>query len=181
MVLSIIFLIVTSIVIGYKKSVKFKYNIDKILLLKIPYISKLLMTQQMYIFFLVLKVLIKSGYKLQEALISSKTIIINCFFVSKIENINNYLKQGKDISGSFNNINIFDTLTIRLLLAGEKTNNMNSIMEKLEIIYEQRLQNSIKKISSYLEPILVAIIGFVILFIMLAIFLPIWQMGTVLK
>jgi general secretion pathway protein F len=165
---------------GYSKAVKFKYNIDKILLLKIPFISRLLMAQQMYIFFLVIKVLMNAGYKLQDALASSKTIVINTYFIQQIENIDNNLKQGKGISSSFENVNIFDNLIVRLLLAGEKTNTMNGIMEKLEIIYDSRLKNSMEKISSSLEPILIALIGLIILFVMLAIFLPIWQTGTVL-
>jgi len=165
----------------YKKSLKFKYNIDKILLLKIPVISNIIMVQQMFRFFLVLKVLIESGYKLQEALTSSRSIISNKYFLNKIEIIDKALKRGKDINTAFSIVEIFDPFTTRLIFAGEKSNDMLMIMQKLEVIYEQRLENSVKKISSIIEPALIAIIGLIILFVMLAIFLPIWQIGTVLS
>jgi general secretion pathway protein F len=180
-IITVISFLLFTIISFYIQSSKFKYNIDKILLLKIPLISKLLLVQQIYRFFLVLKVLMISGYKFQEALSSSKVIINNSFFLTQINTIESYLKKGKDITTAFESVKIFDNLVIRLLFTGEKSNNMKIIMEKLEKIYEEKLQDSITKFSLVIEPLLIAIIGSIILFIMLAIFLPIWQMGTVLK
>ena len=102
-------------------------------------------------------------------------------FLNKIEIIDKALKRGKDINTAFSIVEIFDPFTTRLIFAGEKSNDMLMIMQKLEVIYEQRLENSVKKISSIIEPALIAIIGLIILFVMLAIFLPIWQIGTVLS
>jgi general secretion pathway protein F len=182
---SIIISIISSILIIFliliNKSSKFKYNIDKMLIIKVPLLSKLLLTYQQYRFFLILKVLLESKYKISQALASSKLIINNRYFLEKITDIEKYLIQGKELSDAFDLVDIFDDFIIRLLLVAQKSNNVSEIICNIYDVYEKRLQLSINKFSLTIEPILVAIIGIIILFIMLAIFLPIWQMGTVLS
>jgi general secretion pathway protein F len=176
----IILFFVFSIPIAINKFSKFKYNIDKMLVLKIPLVSKLLLTYEKYKLFLILKVLLLSKYKIPDALISAKLITSNSFILNKLNDIDIYIKQGKTIATSFKLVGIFNPLEIRLLLAGEKGNDMLNVIVNIQTIYEKKLEDNIGKFTIAIEPLLIGGIGLIILFVMLAIFMPIWQMGTVL-
>jgi len=176
----IILFFVFSIPIAISKFSKFKYNIDKMLVLKIPLVSKLLLTYEKYKLFLILKVLLLSKYKIPDALISAKLITSNSFILNKLNDIDIYIKQGKTIATSFKLVGIFNPLEIRLLLAGEKGNDMLNVIVNIQTIYEKKLEDNIGKFTIAIEPLLIGGIGLIILFVMLAIFMPIWQMGTVL-
>jgi len=176
----IILFLVFSIPIAISKFSKFKYNIDKMLVLKIPLVSKLLLTYEKYKLFLILKVLLLSKYKIPDALISAKLITSNSFILNKLNDIDIYIKQGKTIATSFKLVGIFNPLEIRLLLAGEKGNDMLNVIVNIQTIYEKKLEDNIGKFTIAIEPLLIGGIGLIILFVMLAIFMPIWQMGTVL-
>ncbi len=178
LVLTLILLIVN---ITYKYYDNFKYKIDKILLVKIPLLSKLIFMSNVYRFFLVLKVLVNSGYKLQIALINSKIVIENSYLLNKIEIIINSIESGKDIGQSFKKADIFDPFIVRLLIVSQHSNMQLGVLEKIELVYYDRLNQSMNRFSKILEPLLVGILGAIVLFIVLAVLLPMWEMNIILR
>ena len=180
-VFSTIGALIIFIIALHEKSIKFKYAIDKILLKNIPLLSPLLLTASSHRFFLVLKILVASKYKFQTALENSKIIMDNSYFLKQIQNIINGISNGKDITSAVSNTDLFDQFTVRLLSTGEKSNSVEQVLIELENVYENKLNDKIQQFSSAIEPIMVGLIGGIILFIILAIFLPIWEMGTVLN
>lgn len=178
MITSIVYIILFYL---YRKDSKFKYKIDKILLKYIPYVSRLLLVDNLHKLFMVLKQLTKSKYQFPIALQSAKVVVDNSFMSNKIDFIYSCLENGEDISSSFSKVDLFDDLTIRLLSSGEKGNQIETVLEKLESIYDQQLNRQMKSFVKSMEFILIGLIGILILFVMLAIFLPVWEMSTVLN
>lgn len=176
-----LFLTVGILLSLYKKGSTFKYKIDKILLNYIPYISSLLLAHNLHKLFMVLKQLTKSKYQFPIALDNTKVVINNSFMRNRLDLIYSCLENGDEISESFSKAGLFDELTIRLLLSGEKGNQIDMVLEKLESIYDKQLHIKMKSFIKLMEFILIGTIGSLILFIMLAIFLPVWQMSTVLN
>lgn len=174
-------LLVIFLRIAYKYYDNFKYKIDKMLLVRIPLVSQVILVSNTYRFFLVLKVLVDSGYKLQVALVSSKIVIENYYLLGKIDTIIKSIESGKDIGQSFRLANIFDPFTIRLLVAAQHSNMIVGVLEKLELVYQDRLNQSINRFSKILEPLLIGLLGSVVLFIVLAVLLPMWEMNIILR
>ena len=181
LILIIILISLFILFILYNKNISIQFKVDEILLTKLPFFSKLFLTQNMYRFFLVLKILVGSKYKLTIALNSVSTIINNKYFLYKIDIINKSIRSGDDILNAFIKSKLFDNFTNRMLFAGEKSNNTIKILEKLHVVYKEKLNKQIQNFSTILEPILIMLMGGIILFVMLSIFLPIWQMGIILK
>lgn len=182
--LFLVFIIVTLFLVlklAIKKVPKIHYFKDKFFAKYFPIISKIIQNYELYNFFLGLKILLQSKYEFHIALDNSTILIKNQYILDKIQKINEHLKNGKSIPFAFEQTEIFDDLIISLLNSGEKSNSLEVSIEKIESIYKDSFQNSIKSLSSYIEPIFFIAISSLILWIMLAVFTPIWNMSGMLS
>jgi general secretion pathway protein F len=177
-------LIVVCIIFGvakYKNSQKFKYKMDKFLVLKIPIISKVIFNANFQLFFLSVTILLNDKYKFQTAFLNSDVLIRNCYLKAKLNEINQQIQSGKPISFAFENSNLFDDLILRLISVGEQSNSLNITINEVEKIYKKRLENSFKSFATYIEPIFFILISSFIVWLMLAIFMPIWNLSDAMS
>ena len=178
--ISIVFLILILIFL-YINVYKFRYFIQMILVKKLFLIKELYLDIQLYKVFLVLDIFVNSSYEFPLALSESKALVKNKYILDKISSIESYLKNGKTISYSFKKVKLFDTLILSLLRTAEASNSMTVVLPEIKMIYKNRVNEKINKILSYIEPIFLFIIVGIILWIVLAIFIPIWDMGNIIK
>jgi len=176
----LVFLSILYIVYIFIKN-KYKYYFDKFLLLHIPYLSNMYRYTIFYKLFLSLYLIIKSKIQFQNALISIKTISSNLYVQEKINEIIKDINNGISISRAFEKRKLFDTLAIRLLLTAQKTNKMEVILNEIQKLYKKRLTQYIDKFTLVLEPVLIFIISSIVLWLVLAIMSPIWQMSSLIK
>ena len=160
---------------------KYQLPIDRFLILKIPILSNLYTYFLLYRFFLALHMLLNTHYTFQIALESAKPLVKNTFLIYKIEQILQDIKNGHSISNAFENTKLFDNITIRLLYTAQQTNTMPIILGNIKNIYKQKLDKNIKYFSTAIGPIFIMIISSFILWLVFALMLPIWELGSVLN
>lgn len=165
----------------YKKSSIFKGKLDKFLVTKIPLLSHMLLVSNSSNFFFCLSTLLKDKHQFYESLKNSKTLISNHYLQKKISEIESDIKEGMGISKAFEKSKLFDDLTIRLINTGEKSNNLPLTISKIDTIYKEKLDKTLQGFITVFEPTIIAIMATLILWLVLAIFTPIWDMGTILK
>lgn len=175
--LSIVFLVIYF----YLKNKEFEYLLSKLLFKDIYFIRELYSFMQLYRIFLVISIMLESNYEFIKALNSSKTLIRNKYLLDKISLIENLLKNGKSINLSFKRSNIFDSLVLNLINTAEASNSLTLISKEIKDIYKNRFDEKMKKFISYIEPIFLIVIVSLVLWIILAIFIPIWDMGSMMK
>ncbi len=175
--LSIVFLVIYF----YLKNKEFEYLLSKLLFKDIYFIRDLYSFMQLYRIFLVINIMLESNYEFIKALNSSKTLIRNKYLLDKISLIENLLKNGKSINLSFKRSNIFDSLVLNLINTAEASNSLTLISKEIKDIYKNRFDEKMKKFISYIEPIFLIVIVSLVLWIILAIFIPIWDMGSMMK
>ena len=173
-----IFFILIFFNILYKK---FQIFFDKILLNNIMPFSSLYKNILFYRLFLSLHLLVKSNNKFQDALHNSKEIITNKYFSKQLNNILKDMNNGLSISKSFSNTHIFDLSTISLLKIAQETNNIEEILNDIKKIYNKKVKKSIKNFKTFLEPLMILLLASIILYLVLAILTPIWDLSTVIK
>ncbi|MCK9161592.1 MAG: type II secretion system F family protein [Arcobacteraceae bacterium] len=164
-----------------KNSFDFKHKVDRILFSKIPIVSRLIYAWQMHRFFLTLESLVDSKYRFALALEYSKTMVTNSFFNSRLEQIQQDIKGGNSITTAFEKADIFDELTIRLIFAGEVSNRLDNVTKEIEKIFYEKLENHIRFLSAVVEPLFLIFVGSMILWVISALMLPIWDMGNLIK
>ena len=150
--------------------------IEKIFLVKDVYLN-----MQLYKLFLVIDIMLKSNYEFHKAFISSKILLKNKYLLDKIALIDNLLQNGKSINDSFLKTNIFDDIVLNLINTGEISNSLGITIGEIRKIYKNRFYDKMNLLTSLIQPIFLIVIMALILWIVLAIFMPIWNMGTMIN
>mgnify|MGYP003523552851 len=95
--------------------------------------------------------------------------------------IDNLLQNGKSINYSFFKTQIFDDIVLNLINTGEVSNSLAITIDEIKKIYKNRFNDKMNLLVSLIQPIFLIIIMGLILWIVLAIFMPIWDMGNMIK
>jgi len=160
---------------------KYRYSFDKFFFFQIPIFSKMIQNYYFYRLFLSMSIIIKSKYQFQVAISNSKNIVSNLYVQEMMEEVLKNIKNGISISQAFEKSKLFDKLTMKLLNTADKTNNYEHILTDITTQYKKQFHKSLKNFSSAIEPILILIIASVVLWLILAIMLPIWNLGAVVN
>ncbi len=136
---------------------------------------------QLYKIFLILEIMLKSNYEFHKALILSKILLKNKYLLDRIRLIDNLLQNGKGIKSSFEETKIFDDIVLNLLNTGEISNSSMIVIGEIKKIYKNRFDEKVILLTTLIQPIFLVIIMGLILWIVLAIFIPIWDMGNMIK
>ena len=162
----------------YKKNLLFKEIIEKLLVEKIPLISDIYRYMQYYKFFLMMDIMLKSNYEFHKALISSKILLKNKYLLDRIRVINSLLQNGKSISDAFLKTKLFDDMILNLINTAEISNCMDIVINEIKNIYKNRFYEKINLLISLVQPLFLILISGLILWVVLGIFVPIWDMGN---
>jgi general secretion pathway protein F len=164
----------------YKKSESFKLNFDKFLLVDIPIISKLILLSNMLIIFLSLKLLIKQKYKFQESIFLVIELIQNRYLKDIFIGIYKDIVKGRSIQDIFIGIDIFDDIVKKLITIGHRSDQFELVLDKIVTIYQLEYNKKLKQTIKLIEPLFLIIIALLIMWMMLAIFIPMWDMNKVM-
>ena len=175
------FLVLFFIWILYKASKKFSFFSDKFLFKTLPVSSKIYQNFEFYKLFLMIDIMQKSKYEFHKAFETSRLLVKNKYLLDKIQIIDNLLQNGKTISYSFKNVDIFDDIVLNLLNTGEVSNSLELTIYEVKKIYKNRFDDSINFIILLIQPIFLLLMASLTLFIVLAIFTPIWDMGSMIR
>ncbi|MEA3512844.1 MAG: type II secretion system F family protein [Campylobacterota bacterium] len=178
----LLLLFLMAVVLSFYYIYKLKKMVfDKILILHIPILSMVIRDYYLYRLFLAISVIVKSKYQFQLAILNSKNIVQNLYIKKIMDKILIDIKNGTNIATSFEKTKLFDDLTIKLLYTAQHTNEYEKILKDITSFHKMRFQKTLKVFSSTLEPIIVLIISLIVLWLVMAIMLPIWNMGDVIS
>jgi len=178
-----IFLIISifAIFTFYKNNEELRYFIHKIIVKNIPIIRDIYLNMQLYKIFLVLEIMLNSKYEFHKAIEASKVLLKNQYLLDRITLIDNLLQNGKSINYAFCKTEIFDDMVLNLMHTAEITNTLDMTTKKIKDIYKDRFNDKIILLISFIEPFFIFTIMGLILWIVLAVLMPIWDMSNMLK
>jgi type IV pilus assembly protein PilC len=155
----IVFFIFISIFIAMLKTKQGRWIMDTVLL-RLPFISKLIKENDCAIFIRSLSSLINSGVPLVRSLEVSSKLMGNHYFKKAIEEAGEKLKKGDSLSSSLRvNQDIFPFGMIEMIEVGEETGKTSVILKRLAEFYEKEVINAADKISVAIEPVLIVGLG----------------------
>ena len=165
----------------YLKNSNFNYFIHKFLIVKLFLIKDIYLNMQLYKLFLMIDIMMKSNYEFHKAFISSKILLKNKYLLDKMHLIDNLLQNGKSIKDSFLKTQMFDDIVLNLINTGEVSNSLAITIDEIKKIYKNRFNEKMNLLTSLIQPIFLVVIMGLILWVVLAIFMPIWDMGNMIK
>jgi len=179
-VLSVLIIIIVAVNFFYKISLDFKYKVDKILL-KTYLINKIILYSSLHRFLMTMASLLKSGIPLVDALKISEGIIANEVIKRKIQEIIKGINQGRSFAEMVAEQDLVNFVALRMISAGEESGELDTMLESAAGYYEDRFQDIIDNMQAAIEPIMLTVIGALVLWIALGIFLPMWDLANAAK
>lgn len=123
-----------------------------------------------------LSLLLKCGITLVDSLEIAKLSMGNRIMEESVASTVRAVGEGADFAGPLKATGRFPSLVIQLIRAGEQSGELEQMLEKAAEVYEEDLESAITSLTSILEPLIILFMGAVVLFMVLAILLPIFDM-----
>ena len=91
------------------------------------------------------------------------------------------IEEGKDISSPLMETGIFPPMVVQMIGVGEQTGAMDEMLQKIADFYEDEVDNTVANLMSLMEPAVILFLGVVIGGLVVSMYLPIFQLGSVLN
>ncbi len=160
---------------AYTKTYKGRRQLD-LLKLKIPIFGPIFLKIAMSVFTRTLSTLNRSGLSILENLKICAEVVENVPISEVITDLRDGVQRGESVASTMKKSKFFTPMVIQMMSAGEESGELDTMLVKVSEYYDMEVDYSIKNIASLIEPILLAFLGAVVLFLMLAIFLPMWDL-----
>jgi type IV pilus assembly protein PilC len=116
--------------------------------------------------------LIASGVPILEALLIARDTAGNAVFVRAFDNIYSAIREGETISVPLKESRIVDDMVVNMVDVGEETGALDDMLYKVADVYDEEVEVRVEALVSLLEPIMVVVLGLIVGFIVIALFMP---------
>ncbi|MCC6543226.1 MAG: type II secretion system inner membrane protein GspF [Nitrospirae bacterium] len=176
---SAIFIVIFSTV-QYVKTPKGRNVYDR-LILRAPLFGKLVRIIAISRFSRTLSTLLASGIPLINSMDIVKTVVNNTVLSKIIEDAKDRVREGEPLSEPLRRSGAFPSMVIQMITAGEKSGELEGMLSKVSETYDNEVDTTVSGLTALLEPIMVLFMGVVVLFVVLSILLPIFEMSQVVR
>ena len=163
---------------AHKKSEKFRNWIDRALL-KVPIIGPLLYKSAVARYARTLSTTFAAGVPLVEALDSVAGATGNVVFRNAVNKVKQDVSTGMQLNFSMRSTGVFPMLAIQMTAIGEESGALDSMLDKVATYYEDEVDNMVDSLTSLMEPMIMAFLGVIVGGLVIAMYLPIFQLGNV--
>lgn len=153
-------------------------RIASALLLKLPFIGKIVTKIYLNRFCHTMTLLTSSKTPLLRSIQLVKQMIGFYTFEMALSVVERDILQGKSLHQSMSQFPIFDKKTTALVRVGEEINRLDAIFKKLSDQYSEELDYQMGMLSNLLEPIMILLVGILVAVILIAMYLPLFQLST---
>ena len=178
-----LFIIVAAIVVFFnrmKKTEKGRYAVDKTMLF-MPGIGILVKKLAVARFARTLGSLLENGVSMLIALDIVKNIAGNKLIADSVETAAIEVGKGQGLGAALAESGIFPQLSIQMIQVGEQSGQLEEMLTKISDVFENEVEMTIMRLTSYLEPVMILVMGTIVAFIVLSICLPIFEMNQLIR
>lgn len=174
--------IIVASVVGFReaklRSQKFADWIDAFLL-KAPVVGDIVRLSVVARFGRTLSTTFAAGVPLVDALDSVAGAAGNVVYSRAIIKIRDEVTSGLQLNQAVRNSEMFPTMMIQMISIGEESGALDEMLEKVAVHYEAEVDNSVDNLTALMEPFIMSVLGVLVGGLMIAMYLPIFQLGAV--
>lgn len=122
--------------------------------------------------------LMQAGVPLLEALEVSKPFVGNVLFRELVDRMEESVTEGKTLSAPVGECDLVPPTVYQMLLTGESTGALATIMNKVADFYDARASSQAKDLTTILEPLMIFTVGGIVAFVVISLLLPIFRMSS---
>jgi len=178
-----IFIILAAVAVFFnrtKRTDKGRYWIDKTMLI-LPGIGIMVKKLAVARFARTLGSLLENGVSMLIALDIVKNIAGNKLISDSVETAAIEVGKGQGLGVALSGSGIFPQLSIQMIQVGEQSGQLETMLTKISDVFENEVEITILRLTSYLEPVMILVMGSIVAFIVLSICLPIFEMNQLIR
>jgi len=164
----------------YTSSPTGRMNYDRFKL-RVPVFGPLVRKVTISRFTRTLGTLITSGVPIMQALEVVAKAVENKVVSQAIENVRSSIREGESIAIPLQASGLFPPMVVQMTSVGEETGTLDNMLQKVADFYDAEVETTLAQLTSILEPLLIMFLGFVVGFIVLSFYMPLYQLITGLK
>ena len=124
---------------------------------------------------------ISAGVPILRALQIAAQTSGNLIMVEAIQKVSNAVKEGSTLSAPLEQSGQFPPMVTRMIAAGEHSGNLDTMLDEITKFYNRDIEYAVGKLTRILEPAMTVIVGGIVLFVLLALYMPIFNLGNVVR
>jgi len=149
--------------------------------LRIPLVRTLVIQYIMAQLTRTLATVLRGGIPLVQAMDTTAGVIGNRVIARRLLASRELLTEGVSLADAMERTKLAPDMTVRMIEVGESSGDLPQMLEDVADFYEQEVENRLTVLTTMIEPVLMLTMGVVIAFIVVALYLPIFEMGARLK
>jgi type IV pilus assembly protein PilC len=152
-----------------------RHNIDAILL-KTPILGDILRKVAVARFCRTLSTLLTSGVPILDGLDITARTSGNAVIEDAILTTRTSIERGETIAGPLRETNVFPSMVVQMISVGETTGALDAMLSKIADFYEEEVDTAVAGLLTLMEPVMIAVLGVVVGGIVIAMYMPIFDM-----
>ncbi len=164
---------------AYKRSTAMQIALDR-MVLKLPVVGEVIRKATVARWARTLSTMFAAGVPLVEALDSVGGASGNYIYLTATRQIQNEVSTGTSLTVAMQNAEVFPTMVVQMVSIGEESGQLDSMLAKVADFFEQEVDDAVAGLSQLLEPIIMVFLGTVIGGLVIAMYLPIFKLGSVI-
>lgn len=161
-----------------KRSPRFVYRLDQ-WTLKAPVVG--MITKKVIIARMTrtLSTTLASGMSIIDAFDCVNNVIDNTIYKAALQKVKEEVSAGQQISTSLETSHLFPHLVIKMIAVGEESGSLENMLNKVATYYEEDVDSLVDNLSALMEPLIMVVLGVIIGSFVIAMYLPIFKLGSV--
>jgi len=164
----------------YRKTKRGRLNLDRFLL-RLPVFGVLFTKVAVSKFTRTLSTLVKSGVPILSSLEVVAKTCGNSVFETAIDGVRNSVREGENIANPLEHSRVFPPMVVKMISVGEQTGELEKMLSKVADFYDEQVDTAVTGLTSIIEPLIIAFLGIVIGGIVICMFLPIFQLSSIIN
>ncbi len=161
-----------------QKSEAFARLVDRAML-KMPIVGDIVYQSIIARFARTLSTTFAAGVPLIDALESVAGATGNSIYQEAVINIRDDVATGTQLNMAIRQSKIFPSMLIQMVTIGEESGALDAMLDKVAFYYEEAVDNAVDNLTSLLEPMIMSVLGVLVGGLMIAMYMPIFQIGSV--
>ncbi|HHX82281.1 MAG TPA: type II secretion system F family protein, partial [Pseudomonadaceae bacterium] len=158
---------------------KFSESLERVSL-KLPVLGEILEKSALARFTRTLSTTFAAGVPLPDALVSCAGASGNVVYRHAIMRVRDDVTTGQQLTASMRAQQLFPTMILQMVSIGEESGQLDAMLDKCANFYETEVDNAVDGLTALMEPMIMAVLGVLVGGLMIAMYMPIFQIGSVI-
>lgn len=164
----------------YVKTPQGKARYDR-LILRVPMFGKIIKLIAISRFTRTLSTLLASGVPLITSMDIVQAVVNNSVLSKVLEDAKERVREGDALSEPLRRSGMFPSMVIQMITVGERSGELEEMLSKVSEIFDNEVDTTVAGLTALLEPVMILVMGVIVLFVVLSILLPIFEMSQIVR